>query len=167
VQPSKTGHKQQKEKNLAATIGQPAPDFTLADQQNNQVSLSDLKGQKSIIVFIPFPFTGNCEAELCSIRDDYAALEGHSAKIVAITCDTRHANRRWTEDNNFQFPILSDFWPHGATCQAYGCFNETTGSAWRWSFVLDAEGIVREIIKTDALNIVREHAAYDKALAAI
>lgn len=152
---------------MAAQIGQPAPDFTLLDQQGNKVSLSDFKGQKTIVVFIPFPFTGNCQNELCAIRDDYSQFEGLGAKIVSITCDTRHANRRWTEDNNFQFPILSDFWPHGATCQAYGCFNETTGSAWRWSFVLDAEGIVRDIIKSESLSEVREHAAYEKALAAV
>ena len=152
---------------MPAAVGQPAPDFSLTDQQNNKVSLADLKGQKALLVFIPFPFTGICQNELCAIRDDYSALEGLGAKIVVITCDTRHANRRWTEDNNFQFQILSDFWPHGETCKAYGCFNETTGSAWRASFVLDANGLVREIIRTEALNIPREHEAYSKALAAV
>jgi peroxiredoxin len=152
---------------LSAEIGEPAPDFSLRDQQNNLVSLADLRGQKAMIVFIPFPFTGVCEGELCRIRDDYAALEGLNAKIIAITCDTRHANRVWLEQQGFQFPILSDFWPHGVTTQAYGCFNEETGGARRWSYLLDATGVVRQIIKSSVISEPREHSEYAKALAAI
>jgi peroxiredoxin len=152
---------------MAATIGQKAPDFRLPDQQNNPVSLEDLRGSKALIVFIPFPFTGICLGELCAIRDDLPSLEGLGAKVIAITCDTRHANRVWSEQNGFQFPILSDYWPHGVTCQSYGCFNEATGGSWRWSFVLDAEGIVREIVKTETTSQPREYEAYKKALASI
>jgi peroxiredoxin (alkyl hydroperoxide reductase subunit C) len=152
---------------MPAVIGQPAPNFELRDQQNNVVSLSDLRGQRVLLVFIPFPFTGTCQNELCAIRDDFSDLEGMGARIVAITCDTRHANRRWTEDQGFQFPILSDFWPHGATCQAYGCFNEATGGALRWSFLIDENGVVREIIKSQTPAEAREHAAYARALAAV
>ena len=65
------------------------------------------------------------------------------------------------------FPILSDFWPHGEVAKAYGSFNDTFGVTMRWSFVLDKDGVVREIIKTDALPEAREHAAYQKALSAI
>ncbi len=152
---------------MPAVIGQAAPDFQLQDQQNNPVSLADLRGQKALIVFIPFPFTGICQAELCAIRDDYAALQALDARIVAITCDTRFSNDRWSQDQGFQFPVLSDFWPHGAVSQSYGCFAEAVGAAMRWTFVLDANGIVREIIKSEALSQPREHAAYQKALATI
>jgi peroxiredoxin len=152
---------------LPATIGQPAPDFTLQDQQNNPVSLADLKGSKALIVFIPFPFTGICQGELCAIRDDLAGLEGLGAKVVAITCDTRHSNRVWSEQNDFTFPILSDYWPHGETTKTFGCFNEATGGSWRWSFVLDQNGIVREIIKTETTSQPREYEQYKKALASV
>jgi len=152
---------------VSAEIGGLAPNFHLPDQQNNIVSLADLNGQKALIVFIPFPFTGVCQGELCTIRDDYGSLSALGAKVVAITCDTRHSNRRWTEDNNFQFPILADYWPHGAVTQAYGCFNEATGGAWRWSFVLDAEGVVRAIVKSDALSQPREFEAYKTALSKV
>ncbi len=152
---------------MPAAVGQPAPDFTLQDQQNNQVSLEDLRGQKALIVFIPFPFTGVCEGELCAIRDDLSDLEAQGAKVIAITCDTRFSNKRWADDNNFTYPILSDYWPHGTTAQAFGCFNETVGCANRWSYVLDAEGVVRTIIKSDELPKAREHVEYAKALAAV
>jgi len=63
--------------------------------------------------------------------------------------------------------VLSDFWPHGEVSQAYGAFNEATGSANRWTFVLDAEGVVREIIATDSLGVIREYDAYVEALGKI
>jgi peroxiredoxin len=75
-----------------------------------------------------------------------------------------HANRTWSEQNGFQFPILSDFWPHGATARAYGCFDESNGAARRYSFVLDAAGIVRAIVRSDQLSQGRQHEEYAKAL---
>jgi len=89
------------------------------------------------------------------------------ANVVAITCDTRFVHKKWSEEQGYQFPILSDFWPHGATAQAYGCFNETAGSAWRTTYVLDADGIVRDIIATGDLGVIRSIDDYDEALAKI
>ena len=150
---------------MPAEIGQPAPDFTLPDQQNNKVSLSDFKGKKTLLVFIPFPFSGPCSTELCAIRDDYPELQqSGDNNIVVITCDQRHANRVWTEQNNFQFPILADYWPHGEVARKYGAFSEANGAATRMSFVIDADGVIRDIIKSDELLVPREHAAYARSL---
>ncbi len=152
---------------MPAEIGKPAPDFKLPDQDNNQVSLEDLKGSKAIVVFIPFPFTGNCTTELCAIRDDYSNLEGLGAKVVAITTTPRFSIKEWATQNNFQFPILSDFWPHGVVAQAYGAFNEANGAAWRYSYILDAEGTVRAMVRSEQLSQTREYEEYAKALAEI
>src|SRR5688572_13213433 len=103
---------------MPAEIGQPAPDFRLPDQTNKRVALEDLEGSKAIIVFIPFPFTEVCEGELAAIRDDYAMFESLGTKIVAITTTPRPSVKAWSEQNGFLFPILSDFWPHGAVASA-------------------------------------------------
>ena len=66
-----------------------------------------------------------------------------------------------------EFPVLSDFWPHGDVARAYGVFDERVGVANRTTFVLDAEGIVREIIASDSLGTAREHDAYATALEAV
>jgi len=152
---------------MPATIGQPAPSFTLEDQDNNEVALESLRGRKTLIVFIPFPFTGNCEAELCAIRDHLADFNEIDANVVAITCDTRHVHKRWAEEQGYRFPILSDFWPHGAVATAYGCFDENHGCATRTTYVLDAGGVVREIIASAGLGITRDVADYDTALASL
>ena len=150
---------------MPAEIGKPAPWFKLPDQSNNPVSLDDLKGSKAIIVFIPFPFTGVCESELASIRDDYANFESLGARILAITTTPRPAVKAWSDQNNFPFPILSDFWPHGAVAREYGAFNEANGAASRYSYILDAEGIVRNIVRSEHLPVARAHEEYAKALA--
>jgi peroxiredoxin (alkyl hydroperoxide reductase subunit C) len=149
---------------MPAEIGSPAPDFSLPDPQKERMSPDDFKGRKTLVVFIPFPFTGNCSDELCTLRDHLAELNDLDANVVAISCDTLFANGVWSEQNGFGFPVLSDFWPHGETCRAYGAFNESTGSATRTTFVLDEGGVIREIIATGSLGITREYDAYVEAL---
>ena len=152
---------------MPATVGQPAPEFALKDTQNNDVSLSDFKGSKLIVAFLPFPQTGICDGEACAMRDDYATLSADGSKVVIITCHARPLLGVWAEQNKLPFPVLSDFWPHGAIAQAYGCFNDQLGIAMRASYIVDANGVVREIIQSGALGEARDHAAYSKALAAI
>ena len=98
-------------------VGDTAPDFTLKDQNGNDVTLSALRGKPVVIVFYPFTFTGVCQGELCEIRDDPSAFERAGAQVLAISCDTRHAQRVWAEQQGFTFPVLSDFWPHGEVAQ--------------------------------------------------
>jgi peroxiredoxin len=152
---------------MPTTIGSPAPDFSLPDTSGKRVSPSDLKGRKTLIVFIPFPFTGNCEKELCTLRDHLAELNSVDANVVAITCDTQFSNDKWSQINGFGFPVLSDFWPHGATAMAYGVFNQEKGCAVRTTFVLDQAGVIREIVASGDMGVIRSYQAYQEALAKI
>lgn len=152
---------------MPASVGQPAPDFTLRDTDNNEVSLSSFRGNKLIIAFIPFPHTSRCDGEACALRDDYASLSADGSQVVIISCHARPLLGVWKAQNNIPFPVLADFWPHGAVAQAYGCFNDQVGVAMRASYVIDADGILREIIQSSGLGEARDHAAHAKALAAI
>lgn len=149
------------------TVGKPAPAFELFDQNRNPVSLESLKGSKSLVVFMPFPYTGNCDNEVCTIRDNLSALNELDANVVIITVHSIPTIMKWADENGLTFPVLSDYWPHGETAKAYGAFNDTVGAANRYTFVLDAEGVIREVINTESLKIVREFDAYVEALAKI
>lgn len=149
------------------TVGSAAPQFALYDQDRNLVSLDSLKESKSLVVFIPFPFTGNCDNETCAIRDHLSKLNELDAKVVIITVHAVPVAKKWADENGFEFPVLSDYWPHGAVAQAYGAFNEALGAANRFTFVLDAEGVIRDVINTDSLKVIREFDAYIEALAKI
>ena len=150
---------------MTVAVGDAAPDFELLDQNKNPVSLESLKGTKTLLVFIPFPFTGVCDDEACLIRDNLAALQDLDANVVIITVHAVSVANKWATENGFEFPVLSDYWPHGVTAQAYGAFNEDRGMANRYTFVLDADGVVREVINTDSLGTAREFDAYTDALA--
>ena len=150
---------------MPAEIGQPAPDFKLPDQSNTPVSLEDLKGSKAIIVFIPFPFTGVCEGELCELRDDISSFEAEGVQVMAISCDSPFAQKKWAEEQGFTFPVLSDFWPHGAVAKAYGVFNDALGCANRGTFLVDRQGTVVDTFATDNLGTARERSRYEAALA--
>ncbi len=152
---------------MTLEIGTTAPPFELIDQERNPVTNEDLKGQKSVVVFIPFPFSAICEFELCAIRDRLAALNELKAKVVVITVDTHFTNQKWSSDNGFEFPVLSDYWPHGETAKAYGAFNEKVGAANRVSYILDEDGVVRDVIDSGSLGTPREFDDYVAALEAI
>ncbi|MFV9673058.1 MAG: redoxin domain-containing protein [Acidimicrobiia bacterium] len=152
---------------MSVTVGSPAPGFSLTDQDKNTVTLDDLKGKKSLIVFIPFPFTGICDDESCAIRDNLAALNDLEANVVVITCHAVPVTKKWSDENRFTFPVLSDFWPHGVVATAYGAFNEAVGGANRMTFVLDEDGIVRSVIDSGSLGTAREFEAYVTALAEV
>ena len=86
---------------MTLSVGDAAPDFTLFNQDREEVSRDALKGHKSLIVFIPFPFTGICEGELCTIRDNLASLDELDANVVAITVHAVPTNKKWADDNHF------------------------------------------------------------------
>ncbi len=149
---------------MTLAVGTPAPEFTLLDQNKEQVSSADLKGSKSLVVFIPFPFTGHCDNEGCQLRDGLADLKDLDARVVIITTHALPTNAKWAAENDFSFPVLADYWPHGEVAQRYGAFNEATGSANRVTYVLDADGIIQDVIATDSLLTPREYGLYNQSL---
>jgi peroxiredoxin len=151
---------------MAVAAGDTAPDFTLKDQNGNDVTLSSFRGDKNVVlVFYPFTFTGVCEGELCSLRDDLSDFETGGAQVLALSCDSRHSQRIWAEQQGYTFPVLSDFWPHGAVAKSYGVFNDDLGCANRATFVIDKSGKVADTFASPNLGTPREKAAYEAALA--
>jgi peroxiredoxin len=149
------------------TIGQPAPDFELKDQHGAKVSLSSFKGDKNVVVvFIPFSFTGTCTGELCAMRDDIGAFQNDDVQVLAISCDSMHTQRIFADQEGYKFPVLSDFWPHGAAAKAYGIFNEDLGCAMRGTFIIDKEGILRWQV-VNGLGDARNLGDYKTAIAAL
>jgi peroxiredoxin len=128
---------------MAINVGDEAPDFELLDQHLETVRLSDYRGKKAVvIVFHPMAFSGICTTEMCNIRDAGETFHGDEVETLAISIDSKHVHRVWAEQEGFDFPMLSDFWPHGAVAKLYGVFNEDVGLAERATFVVDKDGVV-------------------------
>jgi peroxiredoxin len=124
-------------------VGAGAPDFTLKDQNNQEVHLADLRGKNVLLVFYPFTFTGTCQGELCEIQDNLAVYQTDAAQVLAISVDSPYAHKVWATREGYDFPLLADFWPHGAVARSYGVFNEQIGAANRGTFLIDRTGVVR------------------------
>jgi peroxiredoxin len=125
-------------------VGDEAPDFSLRDQNNEEVTLSSFRGSRAVLViFYPLDFTGICTGELCAVRDDLATYQNDDVQVVAVSVDSAYSHKVFSERQGYEFPLLSDFWPHGAIAKRYGVFNETAGIANRGTFLVDKDGIVR------------------------
>jgi len=153
---------------MAINVGDVAPDFTLKDQDGNDVSLSSFRGEQNVaLVFFPFTFSGVCTGELCELRDDPSTFADAGAQVLAVSCNARHAQAAWAEQEGFGFPVLTDFWPHGEVAKAYGVFNDTLGCANRATFVIDKQGKVAATFATADLTTPRQRADYEAALATL
>ena len=129
---------------MTLELGTPAPDFTLKDQHGQDVSLSDFRGEKNVvIVFYPFAFSRVCTGELCELRDNIADFSDEQTALLAVSCDHMFSQRAFAEHDGITFPLLSDFWPHGAVSTAFGIFNEKAGCSGRATFIVDRDGVLR------------------------
>jgi peroxiredoxin len=148
-------------------VGTEAPDFTLKDYNNEQVTLSSFRGKQNVlIVFYPLAFSGICQGELCQLRDDFAEFDSDDVQVLAVSVDASYSLKAWAQQQGYQFPLLSDFWPHGAVAQAYGVFNDKAGIANRGTFLVDSAGIIR-YAEMNQPGEARDQQAWKKALATL
>ncbi len=130
--------------------GEQAPDFTLPDQDGDQVSLADLRGRTVVLYFYPKADTPGCTTQACGVRDHLPEYEGSGAVVLGVSPDPVKKVKRFHEKYDLNFPLLAD--EDHAVCEAYGVWAEksmygrTYWGAQRATFVIDAEGVVRHVI---------------------
>src|SRR4051794_21715666 len=128
----------------ALAPGTPAPDFTLRDQFGQEVTLSSFRGHKAVaLVFFPWAFSNVCTGEMTGIRERLDEFLTFDTEVLAISTDPTYSLRVFADRDGLNFPLLSDFWPHGAVASSYGVFDLELGVARRSSFAVDKDGIVR------------------------
>ena len=141
-----------------------APDFELANQFGEHVRLSDFRGVHPVaLVFFPLAFSSTCTTELCELRDNIALFADSNVELLGISVDSKATLRAFAEAEGYDFPLLADFWPHGAIAKEYGVFLPEKGFANRASFLIDTRGIIRASFIT-APGEARSLAAYRAAL---
>ena len=125
------------------SLGGMAPDFTLRDQFGQDVTLSSYRGRKAVaLIFFPYAFSGVCTGEMAGVRDRLADFMTFDTEVLALSCDPVYALRAFADADGLNFPLLSDFWPHGQVARAYGVLNEQTGAPLRSSYVVAKDGTV-------------------------
>ena len=122
--------------------GAPAPDFTLEDQDGQTVSLADLDGQTSVLVFYPLDFSPVCADQLNVYQEVLSELAAEGAKLYGISVDSAFAHKAFRERLGITFPLLADFNPKGEVARRYGVYREADGMAERALVLIDEQGIV-------------------------
>jgi peroxiredoxin len=146
-------------------VGEQAPDFTLKDQNNQEWTLSKFQDDRNVlVVFFPLAFSGICTRELDQLRDHLA--EFADVQVLAVSVDSVFTLRAWSDQRGYDFPLLSDFWPHGTVARRYRVFNGKTGFANRGTFLVGTDGVIR-FAEMNGPGEARDPSVWKEALAAL
>ncbi|CAB1078292.1 Alkyl hydroperoxide reductase subunit C-like protein [Olavius algarvensis Delta 1 endosymbiont] len=135
---------------LKVKIGDPAPDFTLPSVSGEKVTLSRYRGQKNVVLsFVPAAWTPVCSDQWPGYNIAQEIFDMNNAVLLGITVDNVPTLYAWTKQmGKLWFPVLSDFWPHGAVAARYGVLR-SEGVSERALFYIDRKGIIRDIHVSD------------------
>jgi peroxiredoxin (alkyl hydroperoxide reductase subunit C) len=122
--------------------GQPAPDFTLRNQDGEKVSLADFRGKKVLLVFYPLDFSPVCSDQLSVYQEVKPEIEAKGVQMIGISVDSGFAHKAFQEKLGIDTPLLADFEPKGEVARAYGAYIEKTGHANRSLVLVDEQGTV-------------------------
>jgi peroxiredoxin len=123
--------------------GEPAPEFALHSTPDQQVSLSDFRGQPVVLVFYPADWSPVCGDQVALYNELMPEFKKFNAEILGISVDGIWCHLAFAHDRKLTFPLLSDFEPKGKVAQMFGVYRKSDGVCERALFVLDAEGVIR------------------------
>jgi peroxiredoxin len=124
------------------SAGEPAPEFTLRDQDGEQVSLSDYRGRKVLLVFYPQDFSPICSDQLSVYQEVKPQISAKGVELVGISIDHAWAHKAFQEKLGIDTTLLADFEPKGEVARAYGAYIARVGHANRSLVLIDEEGTV-------------------------
>jgi peroxiredoxin len=142
-----------------------APDFSLPDQDGNEVSLGDFAGRKLVLVFYPGDFSPVCTDQLSLYQEVLGEIAAEGASLIGISVDSHHSHRAFREQRNLSMPLLSDFHPKGEVSKAYGVYSDEQGMSGRALVLVDERGVVRWSYESPPLEVPGANLIFD-ALAA-
>ncbi len=143
--------------------GDTAPDFTLKDQDQKDVKLSDYRGKKNVVLaFYPLDWSPVCQGENKCLTDDFPKFQGVNAEIFGISCDSFFSHKAWADSLDLKHRLLADM--HRAVSKAYGLYFEPLNCSKRATVVVDKNGKVA-YVKVQEIKVAREDKEILDALA--
>ena len=125
-------------------IGEEVEDFTLSDQNGEEIELSSLRGKRILLSFHPLAWTGVCAKQMQSLESNHDKFEELNTIAFGINVDSVPSKKAWTDDLGItKTSLLSDFWPHGKVADQLGLFLEDKGFSARANVIIDEEGIIK------------------------
>lgn len=155
---------------MKVRVGDEAPEFKLPSNAGGEVSLSDFRGKKNVVLyFYPKDETQGCTKEACAFRDTYERFRERGAEVLGVSSDTVESHMKFAERHNLKFPLLSD--PNGKLRKTYGVPSTLGFIPGRVTYIIDEQGTVRFIFNsqirpeqhiTEALNALQKNSNDDK-----
>jgi mycoredoxin-dependent peroxiredoxin len=151
---------------MAVEVGQVAPDFTLKDPGDEDVTLSSFRGRKNVVlVFYTLAFSEVCTTQLTQVRDSGERYADSDAQVIGVSVDSRYVQGRFAQHLGLTHAVLlADFEPKGMVSRTYGVYREENGFSGRATFVIDKEGIVQGVSLTEHPGRLQDEEQYFAAL---
>jgi peroxiredoxin len=131
-------------------IGTQAPDFTLKSGDGEAITLSSLRGQKTVLNFYPADWSPGCTNQMDAYARDYNQFADQGARVFGISVDSVWSHKAWKDSRGLKIELLADFNPKGEVGKQYGVFNEERGTHRRVTFVIDEQGVIRDVQEAKA-----------------
>ena len=125
---------------MAISVGATAPDFTLKDQSQKEVKLSDFKGKRVVIVFYPLDWSPICTNEHACFVNDIKKFEQLDAQVLGLSVDSVWSHKAFADKMGIHYPLLADFHPRGAVADKFGAYLADTGITGRAIAIIDRNG---------------------------
>jgi mycoredoxin-dependent peroxiredoxin len=126
---------------MTITVGSPAPDFNLKDQNQQEVSLASFRGNKRVVlIFYPLDWSPVCTKEHACFVNDMKRFEQLDAQVLGLSVDSVWSHKAYAEKMGIQYPLLADFHPRGAVAEKYGVYLADKGITGRAISIIDREG---------------------------
>jgi len=128
---------------MAVSAGQAAPEFTLKDQNQQEVKLADFRGKKNVVlIFYPLDWSPTCTKEHACMVNDLKRFESLDAQVLGVSVDSAWSHKAFAEKMNIHYPLLADFHPRGAMAAKYGVYLEDKGITGRAIYIVGKDGKV-------------------------
>lgn len=129
-------------------VDQPAPDFETTLEDGSSFRLSDLRGDKNVVLyFYPADFTGGCTAQACTFRDNYETVSQYDAVIVGVSGDSRESHLSFKEKHSLGFPLIAD--EDHRIAELYEVKSSVPMLRPRITYVIDKQGAIRAAFRHD------------------
>jgi mycoredoxin-dependent peroxiredoxin len=128
---------------MSIALGQTAPDFTLKNQSQQDVKLSDFAGKKSVVlVFYPLDWSPTCTNEHACFVNDMRSFDQLDAEVLGVSVDSTWSHKAYAEKMGIKYSLLADFQPRGAMADTYGVYLSDKGITSRAIIIINKEGKV-------------------------
>jgi peroxiredoxin len=127
---------------MAIAVGQPAPEFTLKDQNQKEIKLSDYRGRNVVMVFYPLDWSPVCTNEHACFVNDLAQFEKLNAQVLGLSVDSVWSHKAFAEKMGVKYPLLADFHPRGTVADKFGVYLADKGITGRAIAIIDKAGKV-------------------------